>query len=531
VCWGSGWEATASPLGPLATLTYRADDLGPLTSTTRVQFTAWVPPISGLWAPSVHANCEHNVVAGLRHRVLGSYPPPDDPALGSMLPAFGRVKALAAGYCGERWSLERTAQSYSGSLGRRYAEALKSLRTDGPVRPADCFLRAFLKAEKFQPERKFMKPRMIFPRSPRYNLHLASWLKPFEHWLWQNLRGVAQRGVPKSRVVAKGLDGGGRAELIARKFNGIRDCVVFEVDAASFEAHHLRRHRELEHSVYARAFRGDPELQSALAVQLRMVGACGGVRFERDGGMSSGDFNTGMGNSILMVACVETVARSAGLRVFDSLTDGDNSLLFVPRGELSRAIHAFRHTASPLTGQELTLEAPVSVLEEIVFGQSHPVWNGRKWLMVRDYRKVMSCATSSHKHLRDLSFVPRYLLGVALCENSLNEGLPVLDAWSVALHRGASALTRRAASAVALEGYRAQGLSSLPRRTPQLTDPCPEARDSFCRAFGLTPDEQRTLEGLVLRTPFHLTEWNPEDGVTQATSEFSDLSYFGDVRE
>jgi len=143
--------------------------------------------------------------------------------------------------------------SYGGSLRKRYLAAESSLMHDGPISSGDYVLRAFLKSEKVQFS-KFAKPRMIFPRSPRYNLALASYLKPFEHWLWGNLKSVAQRGVLPSRVVAKGLNPHQRANLIRRKMRGIRDCVVFEVDGKAFEAHVDVRQLLQEDGVYLAAF-------------------------------------------------------------------------------------------------------------------------------------------------------------------------------------------------------------------------------------------------------------------------------------
>lgn len=502
-------------MGEGYTLTYCGADLGPLSRSQRVQFTAWALKIPGLWVPDVHANCEHNVVAALQLRSLGSYPPPADPRLPAVERAFRGLYRLLKGYGGERWSLEKTAQSYSGSLGRRYMSALASLREEGPVGPRDYFLSAFLKAEKFCSDTKQQKPRMIFPRSPRYNLCLASWLKPLEHWLWPRLKGLAQRGVPKSRVCAKGLGPEARADLIVQKFRRVRKCRVFEVDGKSFEAHVYRRHLELEQRGYMVAFRGDSQLQSLLAHQLRLKGACGGVKFERDGGRASGDFNTGMGNTIVMLACVEAIVEAAKLRVVDCLCDGDNALLFVPEEDCSRAMKAFADLACPLTGQELTLEKPVAVLEHIRFGQSAPVFNGERWTMTRDWRKVLSHGCSSHKHLRDIDFAPRYLAGVALCEAHLGQGLPILGVWAATLWAHTRRATRRAASSVALEDYRYLGVSELPTKFPQLREPTREARQSFARAFGLEPDAQVIVEGMVSRAPFQLTAWKPEDATTQ----------------
>jgi hypothetical protein len=225
--------------------------------------TAWTSGLEGTWVPGVHANCHHNERAALLHRVLGPLPWPDDRPVGPRFSlAFRSLRRLGGRYCGYKWSHLETAQSYTGAMCRRYLEAERSLRVDGPLTSSDSFLSAFLKAEKIT-LKSYHKPRMIFPRSPRYNLVLASWLKPFEHWLWGRLtlkwffkdrepvwlkRHLTDHG--STRVVAKGLSPRSRANLIARKFRSFEGCVVFEADGKGFEAHVSTGQIDEEHSVY-----------------------------------------------------------------------------------------------------------------------------------------------------------------------------------------------------------------------------------------------------------------------------------------
>lgn len=459
----------------------------------------WCPaPIPGTWVPSVHSVCGHNVLASLLKRQLGTTPAPADEKMACLNAAFGRFKRLARLYRqvgGRRWTLERTAASYSGSLGRRYSEALRSIHEDGPVNRRDMKLDAFLKAEKFDGEVKLMKPRLIFPRSPRYNLWLASWLKPFEHWLWPRLTGVAQRGVPPSRVSAKGLNPTARAELIQRKMSHFSSCIVFEVDGAAFEAHLLKRHLQLEQSVYSTAYEGDPLLASALSCQLQLKGRVGPIRFSRSGGRASGDFNTGMGNTLIVLSCVHAIMRASCAKRWDTLADGDNALVFVERSFASQARKAF--ALSPqLTGQEFVLERPVDVLEAVRFGQSAPVFCGDTYRMVRDPWKVISYASSSHKHLREASFASPYIAAVAMCEGSLARGVPVLSAYLEGLYRAAGGAPRARALKRALEEYRWLVDPRAVGSTLAMPPVSMEARLSFSRAFGVSVDEQVRLEDL-----------------------------------
>ncbi|GFM95129.1 RNA-dependent RNA polymerase [viral metagenome] len=489
-------------------------------------YTAWVTGVEGTWLPQVHANCSHNVLVSLLTRQLGSTPSPSETGFGELRSTFRELERLAGRYPGRRWTLSETALSYTGALRRRYLDAERSLLEDGPLTARDHFLCGFLKAEKINALPKFQKPRMIFPRTPRYNLVLASWLKPFEHWLWGNLKSVGRKGVPKSRVVAKGLNPVERANLIVRKCGHFRDPVVFEVDGKAFEAHCVRKVLSLEHRVYGAAHRFPGELASLLAKQLELCGAVGSVRFKRDGGRASGDFNTGMGNSLIMVAVVGTVMRRIGVR-FDSLVDGDNALLFVEAGDLPRVVADFARHAVDVSGQEMVLERPVEIsrlgVEAVRFGQSAPVWDGSKWRMVRDFRKVLSQGTSSHDHLRDRAFAPAFLAGVARCESSLGRGLPILGAWSHSLWTWASSFGR-----VATHCYR-DYQASLALDVDRMVDPyevevSDDCRWSFFRAFGVTPEEQLVIER-ELSSP-RLGPWKPMPGMTSWNKEFHDAWSF-----
>lgn len=458
--------------------------------------TAAVAAVPGTWVPAVHANCWHNEVAALLKRSLGPTPESAEASRGPVLRMFRRLRRVASRYGGSRWGYLETAQSYTGVLRRRYLEAQSSLDLDGPIRSRDYKLRAFVKAEKTKPW-AVAKPRMIFPRSPRYNLVLASWLKPFEHWLWGNLRSRVVSGVGNSRVVAKGLNPKERAALIVRKMRAIPDCVVFEVDGRAFEAHVDVWQLLQEHDVYAAAYPGDGELKRVLNKQLRNFGVTSnGVRFSRPGGRASGDFNTGMGNSLVMLAVVGGVMSQMGPVKWDTLVDGDNALIFISGQSSGRVYDNFARVALEVSGHEMTLEAPTRVVEEVRFGQSAPIRVDGAWVMVRDWRKVISHSTSSHCYLREARFAPEYLRSVALCEGFLGSGVPILWAWSRNLLRRTESVGRPRMHAV--RDYHGLGVPVESLGDARVNEPDDEARQSFELAFGATPEQQRNIEEFLM---------------------------------
>lgn len=454
-------------------------------------WVAWRSGLPGTWVPGVHANCAHNEIVALQKRSLAPLlRPADRPLSGGIPRVFSRMRGIARSYGGKRWSYLETAESYSGSLRRRYVEAERSLREEGPLRRADHHLRAFLKAEKL-PSNKDGKPRMIFPRSPRYNLVLASYLKPFEHWLWGYLTARRLFGGSPTRVVGKGLNPRQRANLIVRKFNQFRDCVVFEVDGKAFEAHVTQAQLEQEHSVYDVAYH-DARLRKVLSRQLVLAGTtANGVKFSRPGGRASGDYNTGMGNTLVMLCVVVAVLSGYGIS-FDVLVDGDNALVFLSKVNSGRVLQDFYQRVFDASGHEMTLEKPVSYLEGVRFGRSAPVFlgHGLGWTMVREPWSVLSGALCSHRWLREPVFGRAWCEGVARCELSIARGVPVLQSWALEILERSE--NRRKIPVEGLRDYFVLGAWLADRGA--VVTVSGDARRSFELAFGVSPESQLRWE-------------------------------------
>jgi len=288
-------------------------------------------------------------------------------------------------------------------------------------------------------------------------------------------------------------------------------CVVFEVDGAAFEAHVDVWQLLEEQGVYLAAHGGAAGLASLLARQLVNEGSTrGGLRFSRAGGRASGDFNTGMGNTLIMLAVVVAVMKSLQIP-FDLLVDGDNALVFMSQCDSARVVSCFSDLALQFSGHEMVLERPVTRVEDVRFGQCAPVEvRTGVWMMVRDWTKVISQMTSSHAHLNHVAFVRPYLRGVAWCEMALNRGVPVIQAY--ARHLLALTVGAKAVDASFYRDYEALGVDVANRERTIFEEPTAVARDSFSLAFGVTPDEQLDLERALCNTVLRLDKcWRPEE--------------------
>jgi len=419
---------------------------------------------------------------------------------------FATLRAVARRLDIQRWSLGRVVETYTGRLRRRYREALDSLEGD-EFNARDYLIKPFLKAEKFNPLLKPSKPRLVAPRSPRYNLVLASYLKPLEHAIYRKLKGPRGRGVRSTRIVGKGLNLVQRAALIREKMDNVGGgCVVMEVDGRAFEAHNTESDLRQEQSIYLAAYRGSKGLRDLLRCQLNYRGiTANGIRFGRRGGRASGDFNTGLGNTLVMVATVRAAMKLLTRRRrvrWDILVDGDNALIFV-HPEDTWVLGEFASAVSTVSAQELTLETPVVDLERVVFGQCKPVWDGREYKMVKNPFKTLSGAFCGYRHYDRYSFGLRVLKSVAQCELALARGVPVLQPY---FERACEILRPipdllmpddflEGRQLEAIEILRREGLTLGRARPWEITE---RARISFAEAFGIGVEEQRVMEAQLV---------------------------------
>lgn len=468
-------------------------------------YRVWTPSLGGVWTPQVHAPCAHNLVAGLLARTMSSTPGITPQGVLMYRRATTEVIRVLRGRVGavQQWSFDQVVASYvEKRLRVRYEEAHRSLLADGLCVRDDARVKAFVKGEKLA-RYKVHKPRVIMGRSPRYNLELASYLKPIEHAVYPQLRGWGKKFFTHTRLIGKGLNQKERAALIRKKLSSFPGLVCFEIDGKSFESHFTREVLRDEHRVYTTLLK-DRRLRKLLRWQEEFDGSGCGVRFHVDAVRASGDFNTGLGNTLVMCCLVLASAYAVGKR-FDFLADGDNAIIFVR----DRDVSLWREELPVqfrLMGFEVQMENPVSELAMVPFGQSKPCCVVDGWTMVRDPFKVLSHAACGYRHYGEIRGGLRVLKSVAYCEAVLNAGVPVLQEYAHAL----LAATRHVAfSKASMEDYQYQQILSkgvnweLAVKKPITAS----ARSSFWLAWGVSVEEQLRMERVLARGFCPPSEW------------------------
>lgn len=159
----------------------------------------------------------------------------------------------------------------------------------------------------------------------------------------------------------------------------------------------------------------------------------------------------------------------------------------------------------------MTVEKPVIEFEEIEFCQSHPVWDGRQWRMVRNLEatlvKSAMCLVPIQNNLKVLR---RWLGAVGDCEGVLNSGIPVLQEFAAFYRR----VGLRASAKFKEEVFRGSTRAyHMVGRKPVMEEVTVEARVSFWKAFGVFPDSQILLEEYYRRAtlPMFITHVEPDD--------------------
>lgn len=480
-------------------------------------YRCYTPDVAGVWHPQVHKACAHNMASALLQRTMGPTPVATPAGRQMFLRSMRQLRRVLKGRCElvEPWGFDQVVASYKERRLRvRYQEAHDSLLRDGFCTPRDARVKAFVKGEKLA-NYKVYKPRAIMGRDPRYNLELASFLKPVEHVVYPAFRGWGKQFFTHTRLIGKGLNQVERAALIRRKLQSHPGVVAFEVDCKSFESHVDLAQLRAEHSVYTALCR-DPRLGELLRWQQRFSGVgTGGVKFTVEGVRASGDFNTGLGNTLIMCCLVLAAATSLGVR-FDLLADGDNAVLFC----LKRDLTLFRKRVPAMfleMGHELELSETFESVEQVVFGQSKPCWVDGVWTMVRDPFKVLSHAWCGHEHFSEMRGGKRVLRAIAYCEAVLSRGVPMLQEYSHAMLRATRGmdvpLHIRFTGNPEYQRVLARGIRWESARKLTVST---QTRLSFEKSWGVSVGEQIRLERLLAAVPSLPDGWGdvpPDEGL------------------
>lgn len=226
----------------------------------------------------------------------------------------------------ESCSYLEVANSFVGKKRKMYLSARKELLEEG-LSQRDWRVKMFIKSDKIKLDKLMDRPpRAIQHRSPKYVLSVAKYLRPFEHWLYPS----PGEGPSATRFITKGMNPRDVAKLLLTKAEQFTNPLFLCCDHKRFDSTVRVEHLRYEYSVYRRA-NHSRDLQWLLKKQISNVGRTrSGIRYTIKGTRMSGDYNTGLGNSIINYVVLRSWLRNVKHEI---ILDGDDSIVIIEAGD------------------------------------------------------------------------------------------------------------------------------------------------------------------------------------------------------
>lgn len=390
------------------------------------------------------------------------------------------------------WTYAQFIDSCKGCKKDVYQRAYDSLLTEGPVVQNDSVVEIFTKFEKTDCTTKVDPvPRVISPRSPRFNLAIGRFLKKVEPKIFKSLAKLFG-----STTVIKGMNAYESARVLRAKWDAFADPVAVGLDASRFDQHVSVDALKWEHDIYLSCFpigRHRRKLKNLLDMQL--VNHCRGyvqdgkVEYSIEGTRMSGDMNTSLGNCLIMCSMVKAYLDIKGIKG-ELANNGDDCVVFLDKTDLASFSEGLFDWFKDM-GFSMKIEEPVSEFEKVEFCQTHPVFDGNRWLMVRNPKAILTKDTVFLEKFQTQKRVLEWMHAVGMGGLRLTGGLPVLQNFY-------QAYLRYGRPGVVPKDYMSWYMRKQSVGMDRDFGPVsPEARESFHAAFGITPDEQESLEEII----------------------------------
>jgi hypothetical protein len=431
------------------------------------------------------------------HKVEGTWQRPQDPGFPTVHAILkkSRNALLRLTYPVAPYSYDQFVGCYVGRKRLVYEQAVESLLVRD-VEQKDAFLQTFVKAEKLNLSAKpDPDPRVIQPRSPRYNAAVGVYIKACEKMIYRAIDRLWGR-----TTVMKGLNASERGRAILKVWNSFEKPVAVGADASRFDEHVKAGLLLMEHSVYKAIFRSK-RLARLLSWQINNRGfarcADGDIKYKVWGSRMSGDMNTSLGNVLLMSLMMHAYAQTKSFDIA-LINDGDDCVLVCESrfaDQLGDMSDWFRQL-----GMVMVTEEPVYELEKLVFCQAQPVWVDGVYRMVRDPRVCLDKDLVTLRPIRSEKDWRYHRRAIAQCGLALAGDMPVYGEFYSALLRGTSHLDSISCRGGARQDVLDSGVSYLAQRmVTRYSGPSAASRVSFWKAFGITPDMQESIEALYAK--------------------------------
>lgn len=388
---------------------------------------------------------------------------------------------------------------YQGSKKRLYYKALVNLRETGLLRK-HAYVNMFIKPDRWPEDIiQHKPPRAIQYRKPEFNLVMAHNLKDFENKFINEFKPFGLR------VCAKGLNQRQRAELLVEKAARFNNPYFICIDHSKFDSTVTKEHLQHLHKIYRKVTKRKLPF---LKYQIKNV--CyskHNIKYIARGTRCSGDFDTGLGNTVINAAAIMYVMKDHGY--YDFIIDGDDAVIVCDRPLYS--IDGFK---------KFGFETKLTVTQDIhkaEFCQSRVIFNNGP-LFSRNPIRAISNHTVSRKRY-NLKGMLRYIAGVGQAEMAVSQGVPVLQA-------AAERMMALSNKPIFDERQRYRMENGLPAESIEITA---EARLTFSYAWDISPAMQQCMEQVPVHPLYAVCSDDIESIKNAAKSFFQSWTTMGSL--
>jgi hypothetical protein len=455
----------------------------------------WATAVASLSAGSqvgFHNPSYKNVVRALEERVFrvkgtSGFVKPPLPDKGAL-----RMRKFAKLYLSKvgpirRHTYEEVVSCYKAGKKVLYRRAADTLLVE-PISANDAKVTAFVKVEKFDMGLKNDPcPRLIQPRSKRYNVELGTYLRLNEKHLTNCIDMVFGE-----KTVLSGLDSFEVGRFIHMKWKKYTQPCAIGIDASRFDQHTSIPALKFEHGIWNSIFRC-PNLERILGYQLYNKGIAfteegKAVRYKTNGCRMSGDINTSLGNKLIMCAMVWSYLDECEISA--SLVNNGDDCVLICESTMSDKIESTLYDYFVKKGYNMTMEKPVYCMEKIEFCRSQPVAVGNSYHMVRGISSLSRDAVTLLDVRSETAF-KEMMCAVGYCGMVVNNSIPVHSRLHKRMYElGGSKLTNN--SLEKFNDY--NNLERMGKRVEVNGTISDLTRLSYYRAFGIDPHRQLLLE-------------------------------------
>lgn len=392
---------------------------------------------------------------------------------------------------------QQFVDTYVGKKKRVYQRAKEQLEGEEVSLRKFARIKCFIKSEAIKED-----PRLISTRDPRFHMEFGRHIKVIEKGVFDDINhlfATKRKFVEKLPTVLKGLNQQERGRVIKAKWDRFTNPVFVGLDVSRFDAHVSRELLEVEAEVYKNRTTGNDSpfsfiqlMKATMENHGKYSGKDGSIAYRIAGTRASGDMNTSLGNCTVMSALLYSYLLSKSLLGdVEVIDDGDDAGIIMEREtyEKLRDIGSWYKTM----GFTLKVEDPVGSIEEVEFCRCHPIYTPVGYTMCPNpYRRLYTDAITDTP-LLNLTTWRKWTGAVAGSGLATTAGLPIFQEYYRWFERS-SGLAWKAQEGSFYHKYR----DHLSERLKIQRRPVhPATRDSFARAYGVSPSKQIFLEQLM----------------------------------